>query len=107
MQWLLNRSAGHGIVGVERLAKQQLGLIFAAVHTTSMTTTNVLYSLAVTPEYVEPLREEIRNAMADNGGTINSRALGQMVKLDSYMKEVNRVYTPGLSMFLPPLSESH
>jgi cytochrome P450 len=97
MQWLLNRSADQGIVSVEQLAKQQLGLIFAAVHTTTLTTTNILYTLATTPEYVEPLREEIRNAMADNEGTINSRALGQMLRLDSYMKEVGRMYPPGLS----------
>jgi len=97
MQWLLNRSEGHGIVGVEQLARQQLGLIFAAIHTTTMTTTNILYTLATTPEYVEPMREEIRTAMADNEGTINSRALGQMIKLDSFMKEVGRLFPPGLS----------
>jgi cytochrome P450 len=99
MQWLLNRTAEHadGAVSVEQIAKIQLGLIFAAVHTTSMTATNILYTLAIMPEYLEPLREEIRNAMHDNGGTITSRALQQMVKLDSYMKEVTRVYPPGLS----------
>jgi cytochrome P450 len=99
MQWILNRGSEHGITSIERLAKQQLGLIFAAVHTTSLTTTNTLYTLAVTPEYVEPLREEIRNAMADNGDKVTTRALQQMVKLDSYMKEVVRVYPPALSTF--------
>jgi cytochrome P450 len=97
MQWILNRGSEHGFTSIEQLAKQQLGLIFAAVHTTSLTTTNTLYTLAVTPEYVEPLREEIRNAMAENGGKITTRALQQMVKLDSYMKEVVRVYPPALS----------
>jgi cytochrome P450 len=62
-----------------------------------MTVTNILYTLAVTPEYIEPMREEIRNAMADNGGIITSRALQQMEKLDSYMKEVTRFYPPGVS----------
>jgi hypothetical protein len=99
MQWLLNRGAEHGAVTVEQLAKMQLGLIFAAIHTTTMTATNIIYTLAVTPEYIQPLREEIRNAMNDNDGQITTRALQQMVKLDSYMKEVTRVYPPGISTY--------
>jgi cytochrome P450 len=100
MQWLLNRSADHGVVSVEKLAKMQLGLIFAAIHTTTMTATNILYTLAVTPEYIGPLRKEIVNSMSENDGTITTRALQQMVKLDSYMKEVTRVYPPGISEYL-------
>lgn len=42
------------------------------------------------PECIEPLRAEIRTVMADNGGTITTRALQQMVKMDSFMKEVVR-----------------
>lgn len=39
LQWMMNR---HGEdVSVEKLAIQQLGLIFAAIHTTSLTATNV------------------------------------------------------------------
>jgi cytochrome P450 len=97
MQWLLTRSVEKGEVSVEHLAKVQLGLIFAGIHTTTMTATNIVYTLAVTPEYIEPIREEVRNAMHDNDGKITTRALQQMVKLDSYMKEVFRLYPPGLS----------
>jgi hypothetical protein len=95
LQWMINRS--NGKESIDRIASFQLGLIFAAIHTTTMTATNILYTLAVTPEYLEPLREEIRNAMAANGGIITSRALQQMEKLDSYMKEVTRFYPPGVS----------
>ncbi|KAH3945336.1 hypothetical protein HBH53_144480 [Parastagonospora nodorum] len=99
MQWLINRYNKDGHVSVEHIAKCQLGLILAASHTTTMTTTNILYTLVSTPEYVEPLREEIRNAMHRNGGSITTRALQEMVKLDSYMKEVLRLYPAGLSSF--------
>lgn len=101
MQWLLNRSSSYGGATVEGLAKVQLGLIFAAIHTTTMTATNILYTLAVTPEYLEPLREDVKQAMAQNDGQITSRALQQMEKLDSYMKEVTRLYPPGISMYFP------
>lgn len=103
MQYLLNRDKGaHSVI---ELAKMQLGLIFAAIHTTTMTTTNILYTLAVTTEYIQPLREEIRQVMGENGGIITSRALQKMEKLDSYMKECTRVYPPGLSTLshYPPL----
>ncbi|EMD64174.1 hypothetical protein COCSADRAFT_181322 [Bipolaris sorokiniana ND90Pr] len=97
LQWMINRSDGKDSVAL--LAKYQLAVIFAAIHTTTMTATNILYTLAVTPEYVEPIREEVRNAMAENGGIITFRALQQMVKLDSYMKEVTRLYPPGITSF--------
>lgn len=97
MQWMLKRSGG--VVSVAELAKLQLGLIFAAIHTTSMTATNVLYSLAATPEYIVPLREEILAVMADNDGVLTSRALQQLEKLDSYMKEVMRMFPPSVTSF--------
>ena len=46
-----------------------------------------------------PLREEIREAMAEENGVITSRALQRMVKLDSYMKETMRFYPPGYTSF--------
>lgn len=55
--------------------------------------------MAVDPEAIEPLREEIRTVMAENGGTITTRALQYMVKLDSYMKECVRFYPAGLTSF--------
>lgn len=107
MEWLFNRMAqdNNGAVSVEKFTKIQLALIFAAIHTTTMTTTNILYTLAVTPEYIQPLREEMRTVIAQNDGQITSRALQQMEKLDSYMKEVLRVYPPSASA--SPLTSTH
>jgi hypothetical protein len=93
MQWLINHGAEQpGGLSVEYLAEKQLGLIFAAIHTTTGSATNIIYALAATPEYHDPLREEIANAMSENDGKITTRAMQQMVKLDSYMKEVFRLY---------------
>ncbi|KAF2636430.1 cytochrome P450 monooxygenase-like protein [Massarina eburnea CBS 473.64] len=99
LSWFMNRSADYGGHSNALLAKFQLGLIFAAIHTTTLTGTNILYTLASQPEYAEPLREEIRAVMAENGGVITTRALQQMVKLDSYMKEVVRFYPLGVTSF--------
>jgi len=97
LQWMINRMTD--TTTLSEIARTQLGLTFAAIHTTTMVATNIVFTLAVTPEYMQPLREEIRNAMANNDGKITTRTLQQLVKLDSYMKEVTRHYPPGASKF--------
>ncbi|KAI4626023.1 uncharacterized protein J4E87_001498 [Alternaria ethzedia] len=97
LQWMITR--GKGKDTIDEITRFQLGLIFAAIHTTSMTVTSIMHTLAVTPEYIDPLREEIRNVMANNDGVITSRALQQMEKVDSYMKEVIRFYPTGYTAF--------
>ncbi|CAE7025952.1 hypothetical protein CFE70_003690 [Pyrenophora teres f. teres 0-1] len=97
VQWLINRDGGKE--SVEKMAMFQLGLIFAAIHTTTMTATNILYTLVSTPEYLDPLRDEIRQLMAENDGKITFRALQKMEKLDSYMKEATRIYPTGVTAF--------
>lgn len=54
-----------------------------------------LYTLAVSPDDVAMLREEVQKTLVEHGGTLTSRALQQMLKLDSYMKECMRFYPPG------------
>ncbi|KAH5300899.1 hypothetical protein HBI50_205540 [Parastagonospora nodorum] len=93
MQWMMDRTERkNGSLDIAKVAKDQLQLSFAAVHTTTATGTNILYTLATTPEYIAPLREEIRTVLAKHDGVLTSTALGQLEKLDSYMKEVIRFY---------------
>lgn len=100
LQWMIDRSGSAN--SVDELARLQLGLTFAALHTTTITAVNILYTLAVTPDYIEPLRSEIRSVLPSDG-MITSRALQQMVKLDSYMKECLRVFPLGISEWLIPI----
>lgn len=90
LQWILNSQSRYGDKSIKELAETQLGLTFAAIHTTTMTTTNVFYTLAAFPEYVPELRDEIRTVLAEHG-TFTSAALQQMKKLDSFLREVMRV----------------
>ncbi|KAF5853810.1 hypothetical protein GGP41_006589 [Bipolaris sorokiniana] len=91
LQWLMDRAKSSGVsMDVSSLIRQQLTLTVAAIHTTAMTATNSLFSLAAMPEYLEPLREEIHTVLEDNGGSLTPRALQQLVKLDSFIKEVGR-----------------
>ncbi|KAF2748979.1 ent-kaurene oxidase [Sporormia fimetaria CBS 119925] len=99
LQWLMNRSSDHDRDTVEQIAMLQLSLTFAAIHTTSLTATNIFFTLAADTASIAPLREEIRRVTAENGGIMTYRALQQMEKLDSYMKEVMRFYPLGLTSF--------
>ncbi|EUC27580.1 hypothetical protein COCCADRAFT_111322 [Bipolaris zeicola 26-R-13] len=98
LQWLMDRAKSSNIsMDISSLIRQQLTLTVAAIHTTAMTATNSLFCLAAMPEYIEPLREEIQTVLDDNGGSLTPRALQQLVKLDSFIKEVGRWYPFSIS----------
>ena len=92
---------------MQDLIVRMLGLNFAAIHTTSMvcllnlrfeqlvtlhfqTVTAALYVLAAHSEYVQILRDEVEAAIAGEGMT--KAAMGKMNKLDSFVKEAQRLY---------------
>ncbi|KZT39044.1 cytochrome P450 [Sistotremastrum suecicum HHB10207 ss-3] len=84
-------------VGIERtaenLTRRILILNFAAIHTTSMSLTHALFSLAAAPEYIGPLREEIEKAVDEHGWT--KTMLAKCRKLDSFVKESQRLRGAG------------
>ena len=57
--------------------------------------THALYDLAANPEYIQPLRDEILPIIAEQGWT--KAAMGKMWKLDSFLKESQRVNGVSLS----------
>jgi cytochrome P450 len=71
MQWLMARSNE----GLAKLTNRQLVLTFAAIHTTTTEATNIIYTLAATPEYIPELREEVRSVLARNSGVFTTKAL--------------------------------
>ncbi|KAH9854415.1 cytochrome P450, partial [Lenzites betulinus] len=71
-----------------------LCLIFAAVHTTTVVSQWVLYQLAVHPEYLDPLREELSRVLEeDESGALRLTAasLREARLLDSFIREVMRL----------------
>ena len=53
----------------------------------------MLYQVLMMPEYLEPLRNEAREATRNHGWT--DKALSSMCVQDSFIKEVNRMYPLG------------
>ncbi|CCF41988.1 cytochrome P450 [Colletotrichum higginsianum] len=71
------------------LASILLKVSFAAIHTSAAAPAQLVYDLCERPEYIEPLREEIRS-VADCDGFIDKSGFLGMTKMDSFMKESQR-----------------
>ncbi|KAI1033565.1 hypothetical protein LB505_012981 [Fusarium chuoi] len=101
LQWLIDGKDKFPDKNSQNLAKVQLGLTFAAVHTTTLTATNAIrfYDLAALPDLQTELREEVREALSHSDGQLTSNALQSMKKMDSFLKETLRVHPATMASF--------
>ncbi|KAB5549553.1 ent-kaurene oxidase [Coniochaeta sp. 2T2.1] len=96
LQWLLDDHVG---LDDRWMAKIQLMVSFAAIHTTSTTATNAFYNLAAHQELIPELRQEIQSVLTEHDNQFSSAALQKMKKLDSFLKETIRCHPNGLTSF--------
>ena len=90
-----------------RLAQQVLHLLFAASSAPGGLVTQMIYQTLMQPnEYLKPLREEIKTALAENDGW-TSKALDHMRLLDSFIRETLRIYPTGVGEFSIPSVRSN
>ena len=87
LQWMSENAQGRS---KNTLSAITLHVAFAAIHTSAIAVTHILYDLCAMPEYVQPLREEIVTALAAEGGLPTKKAFQRMSKLDSFMRESQR-----------------
>lgn len=83
---------------VEGHTVAQINLCVAAIQSMAATVTQCLMDIATHPEHVPELLEEIRTEIEKNGGVIDKRVLTEMWKLDSFIKETQRLNPPDLSL---------
>ncbi|KAF8735505.1 hypothetical protein AX14_001941 [Amanita brunnescens Koide BX004] len=94
ISWLLDVAKEPHQRTVKSLTTRLLVINFAAIHTTTMAVSSALFWLATRPEYVQPLREEIEAVINKEGWT--KLSVGKMWKLDSFLKESQRLSGGGL-----------
>ena len=87
LQWMSDNAEGRPKTVLSAI---NLHVAFAAIHTSAVAVTHILYDLCAMPEYVQPLREEIEAALAEEGGVPTKKAFLKMSKLDSFMRESQR-----------------
>ncbi|KAK7737350.1 hypothetical protein SLS53_006653 [Cytospora paraplurivora] len=100
LQYLIDATTGND-AQPEKLAHRLLILTLAAVHTTSMAATQALFDMCAHPEFVEPLRDEVIEVLRAEGG-YTKQTLTYFKKLDSFMRESQRLNPPSLhGTYLP------
>ncbi|KAG4440774.1 hypothetical protein IFR05_003761 [Cadophora sp. M221] len=72
----------------------QMLISLAAIHTTAMNITQVMYDLASHSEYIAPLREELEAVLATDGGILLKTSMTKLRKMDSFIKECQRMNPP-------------
>ncbi|QYT05082.1 hypothetical protein H0G86_011977 [Trichoderma simmonsii] len=101
IQWMQQRAQklGDKSFDYKELANLQMLTATAAIHTTRLAIIHALYDIAARPEYIAPLREEIREVTKDTNGILQKQHLTQMRKLDSFMKESQRHSPPSVATY--------
>ncbi|KAF9448769.1 cytochrome P450 [Macrolepiota fuliginosa MF-IS2] len=96
VSWLVDEAQGID-AEVENLGMRILFINFAAIHTTSMIMSHVLFDLAARPEYIEHLRQEAKEVTETEGWS--KSAIAKLYKMDSFIRESVRYSSlSGISM---------
>ena len=94
IEWFISQY--RDIPTVQELARDQLLVTFASIYNLSNALTYIIFDLAATaPEDVEAMRQEILDVVGENG-TIDKNSLAKLRKLDSFVKESQRLAPPSL-----------
>ena len=90
-QWLLECLPEEQRRDYMAQTKLQLILSAASIHTTTNLVVDCLYDLAAYPEIQEELRKEAAEILNSEGGWEAKESMGKLRRLDSFMKEVQRL----------------
>jgi cytochrome P450 len=102
LKWMVGMAETANEADPAKIAHRQLLLSLASIHTTGMATTHTIYDLAANPEYIPVMLEEVENVLIKDGGWAK-QTLNKFKKLDSLMKESQRLNPPSYCMIHPNL----
>ncbi|CAL8578040.1 hypothetical protein XPA_003842 [Xanthoria parietina] len=105
LSWMMQSAEGQEN-DAAHLAHLEIVISLASIHTSQMNVVHVLYDLATYPDYVEPLREEIRNT-ADADGGWHKSSYTKLRKLDSFIKESQRRNPPSMLSYHRVMSQDY
>lgn len=94
IQWLLDAMPEEERTDYQTQAELQLLLSAASIHTTNNLLVDCMYDLAANPADAEELRQEAIAVLEDGGpygGWARKDSMAKLKKLDSFMKEVQRL----------------
>ncbi|PHH78829.1 hypothetical protein CDD80_6200 [Ophiocordyceps camponoti-rufipedis] len=83
----------------EDLAHRQLLVTVVAGHSTAAAASHALFDMAARPECLDELRGEAVEVLRDEGGYWGKQSLGKLAKMDSFLRESQRMNPPSLLGF--------
>lgn len=91
------------------LAHLEVVMSLASIHTSQMNAVHVLYDLAARRKYIEPIREEIKQVISEDGEWMRwqKTSFSKLRKLDSFMRESQRFNPPTLLSMHRVMLSSH
>ncbi|KAL8848137.1 MAG: hypothetical protein Q9221_006823 [Calogaya cf. arnoldii] len=95
IQWLIAAAGARG-KSVFELADEQLFLSIASVHSTSASLLSIVHDLAASAQSREEILDEMQRVQKEHGTSWTKASLAKLNKLDSFMKESQRVNPIGL-----------
>jgi hypothetical protein len=101
VHWIIGHFKDPEKADAFELGGQQMTAAFAAIHTTGMAATHAIFDLAAHPEYIPELRAEIDSVTAEEPDRqLRKVSMAKLKKLDSFIKESQRMSPPTISGFL-------
>lgn len=88
IQWALDLG-----MDLERMTEFEITMAIASVHNTAVALTQLVLDLCERREYIQILREEIREVLGD-GPARNNKGINGLQKMDSFLKESQRTSPP-------------
>jgi cytochrome P450 len=101
LQWLIVRAFQTGLpeeIDTVMISKRFALVCFAAIHTTSLTSMNLLLDIvSAAPNFntVANLREEVLKTQRQNNGKWDKASLAKLVQMDSTIRESQRLHSVG------------
>lgn len=92
MQWLIEALPEEEKADVQTHAELQLILAAASIHTTNNLLFECMADLAFHPKVQAELREEAYQILEVEGGWARKESMAKLKKLDSFMREVQRLH---------------
>ena len=97
IQWLI-AAAGARKKTLQEIADEQLFLSIASTPPTTASTLSILHDLADHEKYHDEILDEIQTVQKQHGSKWTKQSLSKLEKLDSFMKESQRVHPIGLGI---------
>src|SRR3984885_1194238 len=91
LQYMIDMAQTEKETDPSNMAVRYIFTIIGSVHSVVAAATDTIYELIERPEYIQPLLEEVDQALEETGGEWGKDFASRLMKMDSFMKETQRV----------------